>query len=74
MDEKLNLALIAHDNKKAEMVAFAFANKDLLRYYEIYATGTTGKLIKREDRTCGQSNVVWSVRRGPTDRGEGRLG
>ena len=48
MDEKLNLALIAHDNKKAEMVAFAFANKDLLRYYEIYATGTTGKLINEK--------------------------
>lgn len=48
MDEKLNLALIAHDNKKAEMVAFAFANKDLLRCYEIYATGTTGKLLNEK--------------------------
>lgn len=48
MDDKLNLALIAHDNKKAEMVAFAFANRDVLRRYEIYATGTTGKLISEK--------------------------
>ncbi|MBY4608504.1 methylglyoxal synthase [Rhizobium sp. 9T] len=36
------LALIAHDQKKDDMAAFARANKDLLSRWKIVATGTTG--------------------------------
>ncbi len=43
------LALIAHDGKKADMVAFAIQNRALLRRFHLAATGTTGKLI--EDKT-----------------------
>lgn len=39
------LALIAHDGKKADMVAFALENKGLLAQYRLVATSTTGKLI-----------------------------
>lgn len=39
------LALIAHDGKKAEMIAFAMENRDLLSHYDITATGTTGQLL-----------------------------
>jgi methylglyoxal synthase len=43
-----NIALIAHDGKKADMVSFVtkrlnFFNKQNV---EIYATGTTGKFLK----------------------------
>ena len=44
----MNIAIIAHDNKKADMVAFVmkrldfFNNKDV----KLYATGTTGTHIK----------------------------
>lgn len=40
------IALIAHDGKKADMVAFAMENRDLLRHFELVGTGTTGKLIE----------------------------
>ena len=39
------LALIAHDGKKADMVAFALSNKEVLQKYELVATKTTGQLL-----------------------------
>lgn len=40
------IALIAHDGKKADMMAFAIQNKDVLKNFELIATGTTGKLLE----------------------------
>jgi len=40
---KRKIALIAHDGKKAEMVAFLNQNKELLKHFGLVATGTTGK-------------------------------
>ena len=40
--QKLRLALIAHDEKKDEMVAFAAAQEPFLAGCDIVATGTTG--------------------------------
>ncbi|MBT3208096.1 MAG: methylglyoxal synthase [Bacteroidetes bacterium] len=37
------IAIIAHDGKKAEMVAFLNENKEFLKHFKIVATGTTGK-------------------------------
>lgn len=42
------VALIAHDNKKDDMIAFALDHKDVLGRYHIIATGTTGKLINEK--------------------------
>lgn len=42
------IALIAHDNKKQELVAWAEANKTLLSRYKLYATGTTGRLTMEQ--------------------------
>jgi methylglyoxal synthase len=39
------IALIAHDGKKADMVAFATFNRDKLRDFNLIATGTTGGLL-----------------------------
>lgn len=39
------IALIAHDNKKAEMVNWAFRNKERLQKYNLCGTGTTAKLV-----------------------------
>ena len=41
----MKIALIAHDNKKERMIQFAIAYSELLKKHEIYATGTTGKLV-----------------------------
>ena len=39
------IALIAHDNKKAEMVNWAMKNKEVLSRYNLCGTGTTAKLV-----------------------------
>lgn len=40
-----NIALVAHDNKKKNMVEWCDFNKGTLSRYGLYATGTTGKRI-----------------------------
>ena len=39
------LALIAHDQKKAEIVSWAMKNKDSLARFNLCGTGTTAKLV-----------------------------
>lgn len=41
----MNIALIAHDNRKERMVNFAIAYEPLLKPHQLYATGTTGTRI-----------------------------
>jgi methylglyoxal synthase len=42
------IALVAHDNKKHDMVEWAKYNRDLLAHHSVYATGTTGAMLERE--------------------------
>ena len=44
MPEK-TIALIAHDGKKADMVAFATFNREKLKDFGLIATATTGRLL-----------------------------
>lgn len=48
MEAKTNgtLALIAHDGKKADMVAFVLSYRDRLKDYDLIATSTTGHKIE----------------------------
>jgi methylglyoxal synthase len=39
------LALVAHDDKKAEMADFVAAHETALAAFDLYATGTTGKRV-----------------------------
>lgn len=41
----MRIALVAHDNKKQEMINFAVAYEPILKKHELYATGTTGQKI-----------------------------
>jgi len=43
----LRIALVAHDEKKAEMIEFAKKHKDILAQCVLTATGTTGKLVQQ---------------------------
>jgi len=43
---KKNVALVAHDNKKPELMRWAKDKKEILAHHGIYATGTTGRLIE----------------------------
>jgi methylglyoxal synthase len=42
------IALVAHDNKKHDLVEWAEYNKVLLAHHKIYATGTTGTILEKE--------------------------
>ncbi len=42
------IALVAHDNKKRDLVEWAKFNQELLDHHEIYATGTTGIILEQE--------------------------
>jgi methylglyoxal synthase len=39
------IALIAHDNKKHDLVEWASFNRDSLARHDLYATGTTGAIL-----------------------------
>lgn len=41
----MNIALIAHDKKKDDMVRFVLAYEHILKDHELYGTGTTGTRI-----------------------------
>ena len=42
---KRKIALVAHDNKKADLVEWADFNKGTLALHDLYATGGTGRKI-----------------------------
>lgn len=48
MKQRKKIALIAHDNKKNDLLEWAKFNQGLLAQHELYATGTTGKLLEKE--------------------------
>jgi methylglyoxal synthase len=48
MEHDKKIALVAHDNKKRDLVEWAKFNRDLLAHHQVYATGTTGKILEEE--------------------------
>jgi methylglyoxal synthase len=46
LSSRKNIALVAHDNKKSELIEWAFYNKATLAKHKLYATGTTGKMLE----------------------------
>lgn len=44
-EKRKTLALIAHDGKKTDVLAFAMEHKDVLARYKLIATNTTGQLL-----------------------------
>ena len=41
-----NIALIAHDNRKDELLSWAIANHSTLAQHHLFATGTTGSILQ----------------------------
>ena len=48
MQHDKRIALVAHDNKKRDLVDWAKYNRELLLHHKIYATGTTGEILEQE--------------------------
>jgi methylglyoxal synthase len=48
MERRKKIALVAHDNKKADLLAWARFNRHILVEHELYATGTSGRLLEQE--------------------------
>ncbi|MBS1597087.1 MAG: methylglyoxal synthase [Bacteroidetes bacterium] len=47
MGSSKRVALIAHDNKKKELIEWCVYNKTVLAIHRLYATGTTGQLLEK---------------------------
>lgn len=48
INSRKRIALVAHDNKKADLIEWAEHNKIMLARHELIATGTTGKLLEEK--------------------------
>ena len=48
MEQIKRIALIAHDNKKDDLLEWVQFNRVTLSKHVLYATGTTGKMLEKE--------------------------
>ena len=48
VEKRKRIALVAHDNKKKDLIEWANHNAIMLAKHELIATGTTGKLLEEE--------------------------
>ena len=48
MQHDKKIALVTHDNKKRDLVEWAKFNRELLAHHQIFATGTTGRVLEQE--------------------------
>ena len=57
----MNIALVAHDGRKKELIEWVEYNRTSLTEHKLYATGTTGKLIKNIGVEVSEygKNVIW---------------
>jgi methylglyoxal synthase len=45
MNERKNIALVAHDNRKKDLLEWVISNKEILKNHSLCATGTTGSIL-----------------------------
>jgi methylglyoxal synthase len=48
IEKRKRIALVAHDNKKKDLIEWAAHNSVILAKHELVATGTTGKLLEEQ--------------------------
>lgn len=65
MKKVLTIALVAHDQRKADMVEWALFNAEMLSQHSIVCTGTTGHLIEEAFKKKGITANVTCMNSGP---------
>ena len=48
LPERKRIALVAHDNRKRDLIDWAWYNRQALSRHELMATGTTGRLLEEK--------------------------
>lgn len=65
MSKQLTIALVAHDNRKADMVEWALHNAEMLAKHKLICTGTTGGLIQQALSEKGIEADITCMNSGP---------
>lgn len=65
MKNRLTIALVAHDHRKADMVDWAKYNAGYLSRHHLVCTGTTGSLIKKAFDESGIEADIECMNSGP---------
>jgi methylglyoxal synthase len=65
MNKQLTIALVAHDQRKADMVEWAVYNASMLSRHKLICTGTTGSLILKAFENKGIEADIICVNSGP---------
>ncbi|MEN8121864.1 MAG: methylglyoxal synthase [Bacteroidota bacterium] len=47
MKKRKKIALVAHDNRKPDLIEWVSYNRDILLKHKLVCTGTTGKLVEK---------------------------
>lgn len=63
--KQLNIALVAHDARKKELIEWARFNAEFLAQHNLYATGTTGRLLQEMFDELGNELNINRVLSGP---------
>ena len=65
MKKQLTIALVAHDNRKADMVEWAVHNADMLSIHKLVCSVTTGRLIRKAFQEKGIEADITCMNSGP---------
>ena len=63
--ERKTIGLVAHDNRKDDLIDWVNHNADMLTKHKLMCTGTTGKLVKETLRKLDKTYEVIQLKSGP---------
>ena len=65
MNKRLTIAIVAHDQRKSDMVEWTVFNAETLAKHKLVCTGTTGGLVKAAFEEKGVNAEIICVNSGP---------